>query len=574
MTQLPLRIGITFNHDEGWVGGSYYIFNVISALALLPLHDRPEVVLISNEVVSYRFMDATGFDDLYWLNQNQVLELGNRLHIDLFFPHPIPGTEAKTLAWIPDFQDKNIPEMFSEADRKARTGQHLSSFRMAGVVFSSQSVANDAARSYPGIDIRGHVVPFATFNQTAPVDLDQLRHRLGVPERYIYCPNQFWKHKNHGVLIEAAAILKSRGVDFFLCFSGKEHEPRFPGYVESLKDRVAQLGLSSQVTFLGFLTREDQLTLLANAELIVQPSLSEGWSTVIEDAKLAQRFVVASDIPVHHEQLTVNRSFFDPHSPEALADRLEELILAPPVVEPIDYRAAQLAFGETFMTVARAAAAAGIRARDDSEIPELGVSPSDTARRAAEARLLKTQTTINLRQAELHDLQTAIEARSLEQAELFATFENQLNDTSQSRISISKTLSAYEVGGLGFEELPVPELNIAQNFYWVEGRRLVIRPRDVLYADPTLVLDFRLGVPEQVLEISLDGGANQVFKFAGDDLTTPRQIELPLGVGKVRVREIMIHMTNAMTAGRRTLGMLLTRLDIASAASGDQAPPG
>ena len=60
------------------------------------------------------------------------------------------------------------------------------------------------------------------------------------------------------------------------------------------------------------------------AEAVIQPSLFEGWSTVVEDAKAMNQYVIASNIDVHIEQLQKNYSFFDPLNPIELADKIIE----------------------------------------------------------------------------------------------------------------------------------------------------------------------------------------------------------------------------------------------------------
>jgi len=53
---------------------------------------------------------------------------------------------------------------------------------------------------------------------------------------------------------------------------------------------------------------------------VIQPSLFEGWSTVIEDARALGRPVIASDIPVHREQLGDTARYFIPRDPASLAE--------------------------------------------------------------------------------------------------------------------------------------------------------------------------------------------------------------------------------------------------------------
>jgi hypothetical protein len=79
---------------------------------------------------------------------------------------------------------------------------------------------------------------------------------------------------------------------------------------------------------------------------VIQPSLCEGWSTVIEDAKALGRHVLASDIAVHREQLDRNVDFFAAHDHAALAALLHRYTAADPAIVPIDYPRARTRFAQ------------------------------------------------------------------------------------------------------------------------------------------------------------------------------------------------------------------------------------
>jgi glycosyltransferase involved in cell wall biosynthesis len=390
------RIGVPFNYDENWVGGAYYVKNVISSLNLLPSHEQPDIVIISHTQASFDFIrNSTRYPRLTWIKAanldaaaasrlvgiadrhapllrnlplpfrrvlrriHQVIvralarSKGKPLTFDVVLPYPCDGFESRTICWIPDFQEKHLPEFFSEADRTMRDDQHKLYFaNFNWIIFSSRSALDDFRRFYPGQTIEPHVVPFAVFNDEVDRDARALKQRLGLPERFFYSPNQFWIHKNHAVILDALVVLRARGLKPFLAFSGKEFDSRAPGHTEALKRRVIEEGLQDQVSFLGFLPRDQQLTLLAGAIAIIQPSLSEGWSTVIEDAKSLGQFVVASDLPVHREQLQDNRDFFPPRDPLALADLMARYVETDPIKRPIDYDTCREAFAREIMALA------------------------------------------------------------------------------------------------------------------------------------------------------------------------------------------------------------------------------
>jgi hypothetical protein len=58
---------------------------------------------------------------------------------------------------------------------------------------------------------------------------------------------------------------------------------------------------------------------------VIQPSLFEGWSTVVEDARVLGKTILLSDISVHKEQNSPSAIFFKPDSSQELANHLELL---------------------------------------------------------------------------------------------------------------------------------------------------------------------------------------------------------------------------------------------------------
>jgi hypothetical protein len=76
------------------------------------------------------------------------------------------------------------------------------------------------------------------------------------------------------------------------------------------------------VIILGLVPRRAQIEMMRRSLAVVQPSLFEGWSTVVEDARVLGKPLLLSDIPVHREQNPPQAQFFPPDSVEKLADLL------------------------------------------------------------------------------------------------------------------------------------------------------------------------------------------------------------------------------------------------------------
>ncbi len=144
--------------------------------------------------------------------------------------------------------------------------------------------------------------------------------------------NQFWKHKNHEAVIDAAGILKHKtGSCPQIVMIGNPFDDRDPGglYLSSLLSKVAEYGLEGRVKLLGFVSGQERDALFRCCKALVQPSRFEGWNTSIEDAKAIGRPVIASGIDVHREQVADAFGFFDVDDPAGLADLLAHAEVLP-----------------------------------------------------------------------------------------------------------------------------------------------------------------------------------------------------------------------------------------------------
>lgn len=330
-----LSVAIPYAYDEGWVAGAYVVQNLLHALKRLEAERRPRVHVLTPDPAAFDALAAaTGYPDLHRVDPSRLRverrsplkRLHDRLRyaglprIDLILFGPVPFCARRTIQWIPDFQELLLPRFFPADEieaRRLRNESWLASSRH--VMLSSEAVAADFRRFYPGRDNRLHVVPFASFEDGRPDPGDAaILARLGLPDDYFVCANQMWMHKNHAVVIAALERLAAAGHDTPpVVFTGKEADYRHPGFPEALKAGAAHLG--RRAIFLGFLPRAHQMAVLRRCRAVIQPSLCEGWSTVVEDARAAGRFVVASDIPVHREQLRSHAAFFPAGDAEALA---------------------------------------------------------------------------------------------------------------------------------------------------------------------------------------------------------------------------------------------------------------
>jgi glycosyltransferase involved in cell wall biosynthesis len=280
-------------------------------------------------------------------------------HADVVFPNPeyyYFKNMASRIFWIPDFQEDHLPHLFTAEEIEARkNGQRRIAEEAPFLVLSSRSSKEDFDRLYPGSGTNVFVLNFAVVHpEFKSTDVSVLLRKYGLPEKYFFSPNQFWTHKNHIVILKAIGELKKRGMEVMVAFSGKEDDYRDPHYTQRLKDYVNENGLNDQVRFLGFLDRREQLQLMNHAVAVIQPSLFEGWSTVVEDAKAMGQIVIASDLNVHREQLGSwegTSVFFKPDDFQELAGKMSDVLNGKLLRVDVDYLPNIRKYAQDFMNM-------------------------------------------------------------------------------------------------------------------------------------------------------------------------------------------------------------------------------
>lgn len=374
------RIGLSYTYNENWIGGTYYIENLVNALNALNDEEKPHIVLLTDSYESFRTAQRK-FNYPYISFQlgsgeaNKGFQLLNRITNRLFkirlFSQKIKALDAvfpyykseqqsaakRKIYWVADFQEHFAPEFFSKDDIASRLQNQQEIQASTGhLIVSSNTALGHFKSIFPQHTVKVSVLPFAVAHPPyQDINIKLLLEKYQLPARYFICPNQFWKHKNQLAVLKAVRELKAKGIEITVAFTGNTNDYRNPHYFTEMKAFVEDNNIGNNVKFLGFIDRRDQLQLMNNAIAIIQPSLFEGWSTVVEDAKLMNKFLLVSDIEIHREQL-VNSSahFFDPQNVNQLAQLLQQFNehqTPPPLFENNTYHESVEKFGRTFLQI-------------------------------------------------------------------------------------------------------------------------------------------------------------------------------------------------------------------------------
>jgi glycosyltransferase involved in cell wall biosynthesis len=129
----------------------------------------------------------------------------------------------------------------------------------------------------------------------APEGVDPAHYRLSRPlprkKGLILYLGRVKRYKGLDTLLHALALLRPRMPDARLALAGSGDDmPR-------LRRLASDLGLESQVDFLGFVDEKRKVELYHEAEAVVNSSRKEGWGLTSIEANACGTPVVATDVP-------------------------------------------------------------------------------------------------------------------------------------------------------------------------------------------------------------------------------------------------------------------------------------
>lgn len=331
------------NGSKEWIGGLYYVKNIIYTLEKRNIigNSTNIYILVKNENVELfkTFSSNRNIHIVIYKNNifNKIvrkgtfiiskrildLELLNKVkkfNVDYIYPinyHIFLFLKNKNIYWIPDFQHVHLPDMFSkkEVSLRNKTFSYIAKNHKL-LILSSNDAYNDYKSLYP--DYTENVKVFS-FESDIRDEVKHLNNKLinetikkyNLPQNFIFLPNQFWKHKNHITAFKAVNFIVNKlNKNIILVCTGNTHDNRNKEYYNELLSYIKQNNLEKNIIILGFIPRRDQLALMKASLAVLQPSLFEGWGTVVEDAKVLNKKIILSDINVHYEQKNENCIIF------------------------------------------------------------------------------------------------------------------------------------------------------------------------------------------------------------------------------------------------------------------------
>lgn len=265
-----------------------------------------------------------------WLDRRGHASLLRQLKADMLFcPFTSPtfsDSRVPTVCVVHDLQYKTYPQFFDHADLLHRDTSFGAAARRATALVAVSHYTRESVLRHARIDpSRVHVVHHRIARRTgleAPADPRVLGEMALRPGRYMLYPANFWRHKNHEMLLLALGLAMREGLPedvVLVCTGARGDRQRY------LSQAARLMGVAGRVRFPGHVPDEAFAALLAQAAGLVFPSLYEGFGMPVIEAMVAGVPVACSSLTALPEVADGAAILFDPRVPDQIARAMVQL---------------------------------------------------------------------------------------------------------------------------------------------------------------------------------------------------------------------------------------------------------
>jgi glycosyltransferase involved in cell wall biosynthesis len=232
-----------------------------------------------------------------------------------------------SVAIIYDLQYRSYPEFFSDVENLQREKTFQEICLKADRIVSISNYTKNRA-----IDINKYVedklstiyiqIP-GRLNIYNSIDSIHVLKKYNLNSKeYIIYPANFWKHKNHNMLLVAFKLSLEKGLNknIKLVLTGS-----FLNFEDNFKEVIYSLKIDNNVVLTNYLEDSELFVLIKNSKGLFFPSLYEGFGLPVLEAMTMGIPVACSNKTSLPEVVGDAAILFDPRNPYEMADSIIEL---------------------------------------------------------------------------------------------------------------------------------------------------------------------------------------------------------------------------------------------------------
>lgn len=174
-------------------------------------------------------------------------------------------------------------------------------------------------KAFPEMRKKFIVIPNLTSSKLIRLQANEFYPKEYKDKKDIICSvGRLNEQKGFDLAVEAASYLKKDGISFEWYIIGKGEERK------KLQKLIASNQLMECFFLLGI--RDNPYPYLKNADIIVQPSRSEGKSMVLDEAKILAKPIIATNYNTVHDQLNNKEGLVVDMTPKGIAEGIEKML--------------------------------------------------------------------------------------------------------------------------------------------------------------------------------------------------------------------------------------------------------
>ena len=348
-----IRIGFIINSNiYKWLGGFYVLKNLINSINSNK-NKNIKVILFINKNLNIKLFKSFNakivktdyFNSIYFYKRIFVkiciLLFGKskiyddfflKFKIDLISHSLILGrkSQIKSFYWIPDFQHEHYPEYFSWLTKFLRKINVLFAIcNSTKIILSSKDSLSDLKKISKSAVKKSFVNSFyfPSFKKKDLIPFEQLKKKFNLPEKFFYVPNQYWKHKNHILILKTLKhIQNSHKINVFVISSGQKYAAGSKNCFDETQIYLQKNKLNKNYRYIGIIKDKEVLSLIYYSLALINPSKFEGWNTSVMQARAMSKTILLSNIGSHIEQKYPKTIYFKNNDIKSLSSKILQII--------------------------------------------------------------------------------------------------------------------------------------------------------------------------------------------------------------------------------------------------------
>jgi len=306
-----MKIGIVNSLNlEKRTGVEEYVYQILKHFPMVDEYKNHQFFLLAPSVYSEQGRGKVeGFDTkvlrwpfkFFWTQIRLSWEMLKNKPDVLFVPtHTFPFFCPKLVITIHGLEYENVPQAYSFWERlKMRFLTKRNARKAEKIIVPSQFVKDDLVKFYPAIFKKGGTSKIFVIHHG--IESQKSQPKAGPPraEKYILYLGGFHKRKNIEGLKKAYEILKNK---------------------YRIKHELILAGVNK------YISENEKWKLLKNADVMVYPSLCEGFGFPPIEAQSFGVPVVSSNVSAMPETLQDSALLINPNNPEEIADAIYKVL--------------------------------------------------------------------------------------------------------------------------------------------------------------------------------------------------------------------------------------------------------